>query len=69
MNGPSREMDGARARLFVRFAELGIAHLTVPYPAHTTVEEGKRLRGKMAGTFTKNLLLRDKKGPVSALYR
>lgn len=33
----------------------------VPYPAHQTVEEGKRLRGTMAGTFTKNLLLRDKK--------
>ncbi len=27
-----------------------------------TVEEGKRLRGEMRGTFTKNLLLRDKKG-------
>ena len=33
----------------------------MPYPAHGTVEEGKALRGAMAGTFTKNLLLRDKK--------
>jgi Ala-tRNA(Pro) deacylase len=30
-------------------------------PAHETVEEGKQLRGDMAGTFTKNLLLKDKK--------
>lgn len=52
----------ARTRLFDRFALLGIAAPTVPYPAHETVEEGKRLRGEMAGTFTKNLLLRDKKG-------
>jgi Ala-tRNA(Pro) deacylase len=47
--------------LFQRFHELGIAAETVPYPAHQTVEEGKALRGQMAGTFTKNLLLRDKK--------
>ncbi len=54
--------NGARERLFQRFAELGIAAPTVLYPAHRTVEEGKLLRGDMAGTFTKNLLLRDKKG-------
>ncbi|WP_119303641.1 prolyl-tRNA synthetase associated domain-containing protein [Dongia deserti] len=53
--------DEARARLFDRLASLGIAAPTVPYPAHDTVEDGKRLRGFMAGTFTKNLLLRDKK--------
>lgn len=52
----------ARALLFDRFASLGIAAPTVPYPAHETVEEGKRLRGHMAGTFTKNLLLKDEKG-------
>lgn len=38
-----------------------IAAPTVPYPVHRTVEEGKLLRGAMAGTFTKNLLLKDKK--------
>ena len=54
----------ARARLFARFAELGIEAPTVPYPVHSTVEEGKALRGQMAGTFTKNLLLKDKKGRV-----
>lgn len=56
--------DAGKARLRARFAALGIAAPTVPYPAHQTVEEGKALRGAMAGTFTKNLLLRDKKGRV-----
>ena len=48
-------------RLFRRLDELGIATITVPYPEHRTVEEGRALRGSMSGTFTKNLLLRDKK--------
>ena len=51
-----------RAQLFARLADLGIAAPTLPYPAHATVEEGKTLRGRMAGTFTKNLLVKDKKG-------
>jgi Ala-tRNA(Pro) deacylase len=51
----------ARLRLFDRLSLLGIDAPTVPYPAHRTVEEGKRLRGTMKGVFTKNLLLRDKK--------
>lgn len=51
----------ARERALRRLDELGIAASKVPYPAHRTVEEGKVLRGGMAGTFTKNLLLRDKK--------
>jgi Ala-tRNA(Pro) deacylase len=50
-------------RLFQRLSELGIAVTPpAPYPAHKTVEEGKVLRGQMAGTFTKNILLQDKKG-------
>jgi Ala-tRNA(Pro) deacylase len=53
--------------LFNRFASLGIAAPTVPYPAHSTIEEGKRLGGEMAGTFTKNLLLKDKKGRLFLL--
>jgi Ala-tRNA(Pro) deacylase len=48
--------------LFRRLKELGIEANTVPYPAHRTVEEGRALRGHMSGTFTKNLLLKDKKG-------
>jgi Ala-tRNA(Pro) deacylase len=58
---PEAEGDDARARLRERFATLGISAPTVPYPAHATVDEGKHLRGDMAGTFTKNLLLKDKK--------
>lgn len=48
--------------LFARLAALGIETTTLPYPGHRTVEEGKALRGDMPGTFTKNLLLKDKKG-------
>ena len=55
-------MNDPRERLFRRFEDLGIDTAAVPYPAHQTVEEGKALRGDMAGTFTKNLLLKDKKG-------
>jgi Ala-tRNA(Pro) deacylase len=51
----------SRSRLFNLFAKLGIDAPVSPYPVHSTVEEGKALRGAMAGTFTKNLLLRDKK--------
>lgn len=59
--------DDGRARLFGRLASLGVPAPTVPYPAHETVEEGKQLRGAMAGTFTKNLLLKDKKGRLFLL--
>ncbi|EPW8846171.1 YbaK/EbsC family protein [Stenotrophomonas maltophilia] len=54
-------------RLLDRLASLGIRPEVVPYPAHSTVEEGKALRGSMAGTFTKNLLLKDKKGKLFLL--
>lgn len=57
-------MDEGRNRLFARLADLGIATTTVAYPAHRTVEEGKARRGSMPGQFTKNLLLRDKKGAL-----
>lgn len=56
-----------RTRLFERLASLGISAPTLPYPVHETVEEGKQLRGAMAGTFTKNLLLKDKKGRLFLL--
>ena len=55
-------MIAGREQLFRRLGELGIEAPTVPYPSHRTVEEGKALRGDMRGTFTKNLLLKDKKG-------
>ncbi len=57
-------MKAERERLFRRFDELGIEAPTVAYPSHRTVEEGKALRGDMNGTFTKNLLLKDKKGQL-----
>ena len=51
-----------RDRLLARLRDLGIDAPVVRYPAHTSIEEGKRLRGDLPGTFTKNLLLKDKKG-------
>lgn len=61
MSGETVE-DAAYRRLFERFEILSIGAKVVPYPEHATVEEGKALRGAMTGTFTKNLLLKDKKG-------
>lgn len=55
----------ARRQALLAFLEsLGIAVRVVSYPAHSTVEEGRLLRGDMPGTFTKNLLLKDKKGKL-----
>ncbi|MFY9511028.1 MAG: prolyl-tRNA synthetase associated domain-containing protein [Rubrivivax sp.] len=62
---PSTER--AYRHLFEHLHALGIRAAVVPYPAHTTVEEGKALRGRMSGTFTKNLLLKDKKGQLFLL--
>jgi Ala-tRNA(Pro) deacylase len=61
MNDAPIDPLAARGRLFERFANLAIEAKTLPYPAHRTIEEGKALRGSMGGTFTKNLLLKDKK--------
>lgn len=53
----------SRQQKLIKFLEtIGINSQFVPYPAHSTVEEGRALRGDMPGTFTKNLLLKDKKG-------
>lgn len=60
----TRPSDTPRARLFAQLKKLGIRTTTLPYPAHQSVEEGKALRGQMAGQFTKNLLLRDKKNTL-----
>ncbi len=51
-----------REHLIAFLASMGIRVEPVAYPAHSTVEKGRALRGDMAGTFTKNLLLKDKKG-------
>jgi len=55
-------VSSVRVQLFRRLDELGIEAPTVAYPSHRTVEEGKARRGDMHGAFTKNLLLKDKKG-------
>ena len=60
----SNDLTDPRSDLFGFLARLGIDAPTVPYPAHRTVEEGKALRGVMPGQFTKNLLLKDKKGTL-----
>jgi Ala-tRNA(Pro) deacylase len=57
----SQDADTAQRRLVALLDSLGIDAAIVDYPAHQTVEEGKLLRGAMAGTFSKNLLLRDRK--------
>jgi Ala-tRNA(Pro) deacylase len=51
-----------RQQLIELLQALGIRVNPIPYPTHSTVDEGRALRGDMPGTFTKNLLLRDKKG-------
>lgn len=48
--------------LFAYLDTLGIAHKTVTHPAVFTVDDGRELRGTIAGGHTKNLFLRDKKG-------
>lgn len=54
--------DEGRSRLLRRLAELGVQIRIVPYPEHRSVEEGRALRAAdLAGRFTKNLLLQDKK--------
>jgi len=52
--------------LFAYLDSLGIAHQTVWHPAVFTVEEARaqRSRDRIAGGFTKNLFLRDKKGAL-----
>src|ERR1700735_3117771 len=55
-------MPASPDALFAYLDSLGIAHKTVTHPPVFTVEEGRALRGAIAGGHTKNLFLRDKKG-------
>jgi Ala-tRNA(Pro) deacylase len=50
--------------LFALLGRLGIAHETLTHPPLFTVEESRRLRGKIPGGHTKNLFLRDKRDGV-----
>lgn len=55
------EMPLAPDDLFAQFDALGFKTTTVRHPALFTVEESRRLRGKIPGGHTKNLFLKDKK--------
>jgi Ala-tRNA(Pro) deacylase len=55
-------MPATPADLFAFLDTVGIPHRTVTHPPVFTVEEGRALRGTIAGGHTKNLFLRDKKG-------
>ena len=61
-------MDRLRAasplELFAALDRLGIAHHSVSHPPLFTVAQSQALRGMIPGGHTKNLLLRDKRGPV-----
>jgi len=50
--------------LFAYLDSLGIAHRTVRHPPVFTVEEARAARGRLPGGHSKNLFLRDKKGPA-----
>lgn len=50
------------ADLLARLDALGIGHHTIEHPPVFTVDEAKRLRGRIPGAHVKNLFLRDKKG-------
>src|SRR5580700_178644 len=57
-------MPASPDELFAYLDSLGIAHNSVSHRPLFTVEESQALRGKIPGTHTKNLFLRDKKGTV-----
>lgn len=50
--------------LLLRLEKLGIEAETHRHPPVFTVEEAKELRGSLPGAHTKNLFLKDKKGPM-----
>lgn len=50
------------ARLYSRFAELGIVWHTIEHPPVFTVEDSADVYARLSGGHTKNLFLKDKKG-------
>lgn len=52
------------AELLARLRELGIESTTVEHPAVYTVEQARKQRLGLEGTFIKNLFLRDKNGQM-----
>lgn len=66
MNGTRIQLiDGRTPRdpadLFSRLDDLGVSHSTIEHVAVFTVEEARRLRGRIDGAHSKNLFVRDKK--------
>ena len=57
-------MPKSRAELIAFLGGLGILTRTVEHPPLFTVEESRRLRGRIEGGHTKNLFLKDKKDQV-----
>ena len=51
-------------QLFARLTELGIPHSIIRHPPVNTVEQAKTYRAGLAGVFTKNLFVRNKKGDM-----
>ena len=50
--------------LIAYLASLGVETTTVEHPPLHTVEDSRALRGDIPGGHTKNLFVKDKKGPV-----
>jgi Ala-tRNA(Pro) deacylase len=61
---PANPPSAARAALFKRLDELGIAVRTIEHPAVHTVAESAEIERALPGGHTKNLLLKDDKGTV-----
>lgn len=57
-------MPKTAAELFAFLKELGIEVTTVSHPPLFTVADSQALRGEIAGSHTKNLFLKDKKGSL-----
>ena len=64
-DNPPPLVDGTPPRgaadLFARLDELGIEHATIDHAPVFTVDEARRLRGRVEGAHSKNLFVRDKK--------
>ncbi len=57
-------MAWTQDQLMAKLAELGIETRTVTHAPVFTVDEAKAVRGEMVGAHSKNLFLKDKKGPL-----
>lgn len=60
-------MPATPAQLFATLDSLGICHETLEHPPLFTVEESRRLRGKIKGGHSKNLFVKDKKSRLFLL--